>query len=383
MSSESDTSAIDEKKEKEPIIDDKLFINIFKFLILLLIIIFIFIFNFSLGGCVLYACKIGQSNILPTNDQCMPYESTNIEISEISINIFETVINEQSLSQKITFPYTKNSNNIILDMLREYKEKPSSNIVFNYFISIIESIFVFNFTSLNLFLNLLNQLPEYLILLFGPVIMIIYTSIIFGIDFLYIIYLWFYQMSWFFSVNSNDSGKPKWETTLNPARLYIGGFLVFLFSICIWLGLIAFPFVLSAILFICIFTILSSKGVMNNKDVSLWSIIKDVFKYNKVLVSSIFSIFVIFSAFINLGGLASLFSILTVLLIYFNVLPIGIFMSINQENLSKSVSYDQATKKCEGSTNVGFISWVKSFMGGGKKLTNEIKKICKHKIIKK
>jgi len=382
MSSKSDTSAIDEKKKKETIIDDKLFINIFKFLIILLIIILIFVFNFSLGGIVLYGCKVGQSNILPTNDQCMPYESNNIEISEIPINIFETVINEQSLSQKIIFPYAKNKKNIILDMLREYKEKPSSNIVFNYFISIIESIFVFNFTSLSVFLNLLNQLPEYLILIFGPGIMMIFTSIIFGIDFIYIIYLWFYQMSWFFSVNSNDSGKPKWETTLNPARLYIGGILVFLFSMGFWVGLVTFPFVLSIISFICIFTILTCKGEMNNKEVSVWSIIKDVFKYNKVLVSSIISFFVVLSAFINLGRLASLFSILTVLLIYFNVLPIGIFTSINQENLTKSVSYEQASRKCEGPTNFGFMSWVKSFIGGGKKITNEIKKIGKHKIMK-
>ena len=183
MSSTSDTEAIDEKKEEETVTDENLSSNIGKFLITLLIIVFILILNFSAGGCVLYGCKIGQANILPTDEKCMPYENNIPSVQPIQINIFET-FTDPVLSKKISFPYAMNNKSTILDMLRDYKQKPDSNNLSNYFISIIESLLVFNFGSLNTFLNLLNQVPESLIILFGPLIMMFYTSILIFIDFL-------------------------------------------------------------------------------------------------------------------------------------------------------------------------------------------------------
>ena len=382
MSSTSDTTAIDEKKEEETVTDENLSSNIGKFLITLLIIVFILILNFSAGGCVLYGCKVGQANILPTDERCMPYENNIPTVQPIQINIFET-FTDPALSKKISFPYEMNNKSIILDMLRDYKQKPNSNNLSNYFISIIESLFVFNFSSLNTFLNLLNQVPESLIILFGPAIMMFYTSILILIDFFYVIYLWFYQMSWFFSVNTNtsDTGKPKWQNTIDPFRLGMGCFLVFVFSIIFWVGLLLLPFIpliAPLVMAICMFTVLSCKGEMNNKVVSVLSIIKDVFKYNKLTVSSVITFFVILSAFANLGGLAGGLSILTVVLIYFGILSIDIFNPINEDNLSKVVSYDQAKRTCKVQKEFEMKSFLKSMMpwnGGGKKLTREIKKI--------
>ena len=74
-------------KEEETVTDENLTSSIGKFLITLLIIIFILIFNFSAGGCVLYGCKIGQANILPTDEKCMPYENNIPSIQQIQINI--------------------------------------------------------------------------------------------------------------------------------------------------------------------------------------------------------------------------------------------------------------------------------------------------------
>jgi hypothetical protein len=382
MSSTSDTAAIDEKKEEETVTDENLSSNIGKFLISLLIIVFILILNFSAGGCVLYGCKIAQANILPTDEKCMPYENNIPSVQSIQINIFET-FTDPALSKKISFPYEMNNKSTILDMLRDYKQKPNSNNLSNYFISIIESLLVFNFSSLNTFLNLLNQVPESLILLFGPLIMMFYTSILILIDLFYVMYLWFYQMSWFFSVNTNtgDTGKPKWENTLDPVKLGMGCFLVFVFSILFWVGLLLLPFIpfiAPLVMAICVFTILSCKGEMNNKVVSVLSIIKDVFKYNKITVSSVITFFVVLCAFANLGGLAGGLSILTVVLIYFGILSIDIFNPIIEENLTKVVSYDQAKRTCKVQKEFELKSFFKSMMpwsGGGKKLTREIKKI--------
>jgi hypothetical protein len=312
----------------------------------------------------------------------MPYENNTPSVQQIPINIFDT-FTDPPLSQKISFPYAMNNKSTILDMLRDYKQRPNSNNLMNYFISILESLFVFNFSSLNTFLNLLNQAPESLIILFGPVIMMFYTSILIFIDFFYVIYLWFYQMSWFFSVNTNtgDTGKPKWQSTIDPFKLGMGCFLVFVFSILFWVGLLLLPFIpliAPLVLVICVFTILSCKGEMNNKVVSVLSIIKDLFKYNKLTVSSVITFFVVLCAFANLGGLAGGLSILTVVLIYFGILSIDIFNPISEDNLSKVVSYDQAKRTCKIQKEFELKSFFKSMMpwsGGGKKLTQEIKKI--------
>jgi hypothetical protein len=268
-------------------------------------------------------------------------------------------------------------------MLREYKQKSNSNSLINYFISIIEGLFVFNFSSLNTFFNLLNQIPESLIIIFGPTILMFYTSILIFVDFFYVIYLWFYQMSWFFLLNTNtgDTGKPKWQSTLAPAKLFTGCLLVFLFSILFWVGLLVIPFIpliAPIVMLICIFTIFSFKGVMNNNVVSVSAIIAGIFKYNKIIVASIITFFVILCAFANLGGLAGGISILVVCLIYFGIISIDIFNPINEENLSKLVSYDQVKKTCKVSKVFEMKSFINSFMpwsGGGKKLTREIKKI--------
>ena len=382
MSSTSDTSAIDEKKGEDTESEDNFGKDIGKFLISLLAIVAVLCLNFSIGGCVLYGSKIGQANILPTEEKCMPYESNNnLKINEIQINIFETAIKGQTLSQKISFPHEKNNKFTILDMLRDCKQKPDSGSLMNYFISIIEGLFVFNFSSLNTFFNLLNQIPECLIIIFGPVILLFYTIILILMEFFYVIYLWFYQMSWFFLVNTNtgDTGKPKWQSTIAPAKLFTGCLLVFLFSIIFCVGLLTFiPFIAPIVMLICIFTIFSSKGVMNNNDVSVSAIIAGVFKYNKITVASVITFFVILCAFANLGGLAGGLSILIVCLIYFGILSIDIFNPINEENLSKIVSYDQATKTCKASKVFemkNFLSSMMPWSGGGKKLTREIKKI--------
>ena len=381
MSSTSDTSAIDEKKGEDTG-ESNLGKDIGKFILTLLILVLILLFNFAVGGCVLYGCKIAQSNILPTDEKCMPYSSQDPIIEQIKINIFETTVKGKSLSEKISFPYNKNNKNTILDILRNYKEKPDSNSLVNYFVSIIESLFIFNFSSLNMFLNLLNNVPESITLIFGSVIIFLYTLAILFFDFFYLIYLWFYQMSWFFVVNSNtsDSGKPKWESTISPVKLGIGCLLVVLFFIIFLVGLVLIPFIPfmpPIIMMICLFTIIGCQGEMNGQNVSVSAIILDSFKYHKIALSTIITIFVIISAFANLGGLLGMCSVFTVVLIYLGTISIDIFTPINQEKLSPLVGYNQATKTCKVKKTLELKGLIGSFFKGGKNITNEIKKINK------
>ncbi len=270
-----------------------------------------------------------------------------------------------------------------MDILRNYKEKTGSNLIVNYFVSIIETLFAFNFSSFNMFLDLLNtMLPESVILIFGSTITLFYTFFMLFIDFFYFIYLWFYNMSWFFMVDSNtsDSGKPKWETTINPGKLIMGCLLTFIFFIIFFIGLIVIPFVPFVpfiTLISCLITIIRYKGEMNGQDVSVFSIISDSFKYHKISMTTIISIMIILCSFSNLGGLIGMCSVFVLLLIYFGTISIDIFTPIDEEKLSPLVSYEQAKKVCKIKKDFSISGVFKSFFKGGKNITSDLKKLNK------
>ena len=94
MSSTSDTSAIDEKKGEDTESEDNLGKDIGKFFMSLATIIIVLILYFSAGGSVLYGCKIGQANILPTDEKCMPYDSNTPNVQKILINIFHIFLQD-------------------------------------------------------------------------------------------------------------------------------------------------------------------------------------------------------------------------------------------------------------------------------------------------
>jgi hypothetical protein len=206
----SDTPAIDEKKEDSNTSIDGA--NLGKFIFTISILFIMILFYYTTSGFLLYACKLGQSNILPTNIHCFPYNEAKINIQPIETNIF-TTFTDPPLSMKINFPYDKfNASNKILDLFRNYKNEPKSNFLANYFISIMEEVILFNYSSYNTILNGLNGLPEIFIVLFGPIIISFISIFIFICDLLYLIYLWFAKMGWFFkkNINSSNTGKPNW-----------------------------------------------------------------------------------------------------------------------------------------------------------------------------
>lgn len=381
--SDSNTAAIDEKKEDTTSTSSGLQ-NIGKFVTSILSVIIYLLIYFSLSGLVLYGCKIGQSNILPTDNKCYPYSETKPNIDNIPINIFNT-FTEPQLSMKINFPYNKiNSSNTILDLFRNYKDEPNSNFLANYFISIIESLIQFNFSSINLILNTLNGLPEIIVVLLGPIIFTIASTVVFFLDHFYLIYLWFANMGWFFKYNSNSNSnsKPVWDsvTMLEPFNYACAIGLIILFCILFWFVLLGLPVLPFLTMSLCIFTGLNYMSVMNNKTTYCFTIIKDLLKYYKVTMMYIFSFFVIAGAFANLGTIPGVFSILTVLLIYFNVIHIDLFKAASEDGLTPVVSYEQAKKVCNV-TNIktqthGFLYNILGLgQKGGESIAKQLKKI--------
>jgi len=384
-----DTSTIDEKKNQDSSSSSMSFIsNIGGFLSSLIAVIILILLYFSSGGLILFICKLAQSNILPSDANCAPYTDTEpiIKPSPIQTNIF-TTFTDPEMSMKMEIPYDINSKHKLIEILKKYREKSSSNFLANYFISISEALFQFNYSAINVIMNLMNTtLPEPAIIGVGPIIcgfLLFLGSII---NTVYFVYLWFSKMSWFFKTNTNNTGdgKPQWEdvTMATPVNWVLGGALAVLF---VFLLIIGFP--IASILPVLIFhnSVISSlflKAIMNGKEISSFIIVKETLKYYKLPIVYVISLFVIILAFSNLGPLPGIFSIITLVSIYYGIIPINIFESIPEKNLSESVSYEQATKKCpevdvkKNMKNHGFLYNLLIGQKGGN-ITQELKKLSK------
>jgi hypothetical protein len=316
----------------------------------------------------------------------MPYGGNEPNIQPIQTNIFLTGSNPE-LSEKLSFPYDKyNSKNSIIDILRIYKDSPNTNKFTNYLISILYHLINFNYSSMNFYLNFINNMPETLIILFAPIITIFYITFIFILDHIYLIYLWFSQMYWFFKKNvSNTSDtKVKWSdiTFLQPGEYSTSILLVILFLFLFWIYFLGIPFISFILLCWCVFSILGYKGILNSKETNIFGVIKEMFKHFKVTIMTIISIFVIISSFSNLGTIPGIFCLFVVSLIYYGTLSINLFKSINDEKFTKLVSYEQAKKTCKINNGI-FSDMLKKlnvpFFSGGahNKLIQEINKISK------
>lgn len=374
-----DTSAIDEKKQSNATAPTVMSNKIGNFVISILIIIACILLYFLDGGLILYLCKLAQSNILPTDSNCFPYTDSQPDIKPIYTNIFTESVNPE-MSKKLQFRYDLNQESKILDMFREYKAKPSSSFLANYFIAVIESILKFNYLSVSTVMNVVNEtLPEVAIIILGPIIglVLLLTSIF--INIFYAMYSWIANISWLFKYNSNANvdSRPDWNDVGGLYWIFRLG-LAFVFIMCTALSLL----LLIPIYPYFFFSIFLYKGIIDNQKISVFTIILDVIKYYKISIVSIISIFVILLAFSNLGVLPGFFSILTLALIYWGLISFDIFTPIKDSNLTPSVSYKQATRFC---SNKGFKSKPKTFFEriedeffGGGNITKEIKRISKN-----
>ena len=384
-----DTLELDKKKETNNSSSssaNKSIKNIGSFLLSVLITVLLIVGYFIIGSIVLYECKLAQSNILPTSLECYPYTETSPEIQKVLTNIFITNTEPQE-SVKLSFPFDKyNSKNVILDMFRKYKEQPKSNFLINYIISILEGLINYSNNALSSFFNLLNGAPELLIILFGPILSVIYFGLAPIIGFVVFIYYYFSGMKWFFkeNTNTNVNSKPVWSDVnlLEPVNYGIALFLVFVFFILFWILLFTVTPVLSiGIFYMCLLMSFGYKGEIDNKKASIFTIMQEIFKHYKVTMTTVFTIMIIISAFSNLGAVSGVFSMLTVLLIYFNFIPINIFESIKATNLSPLSTFEQAYKKCDGVSRKPqtFFENIESFFdvkkGGG--IGRELKKLNK------
>ena len=330
-------------------------VNIFNFIKVLAMITLSIIFVVILGSLSVYCCKVAQSNILPTDANCFPYTSTVPIIQSILINVNDYFINGKYLSQKIHFPYEINSSNSIFDFFRKLRLTSYASGPINYFISLLDGLTAFNFSAYNLLFSLLNYLPESFVLLLGPFITLLFSSILSLVDNFVFAYLWFKNLGWLFKENNNKSGsgKPIWKSIsiFEPVHFCISLFLVLLFIILFFVIIISFlPLIslISVISIIFCFLIMLTRTALdsNNIKYNVFNCMKDSLGYNKKVIMVVLSFAIIILTLTYLGPILSIISFFTILLIYFNILPFPIFSPTIPPFLTEIVSDKQASKSC-------------------------------------
>lgn len=360
-----DTSFLDSKTNKdengnedEP--EDTQQTKIIKFIQTVVMSVLIIIAYFISSSGILYMCKLAQSNLLPTDLYCKPYTTHASTIEKLQSNIFQTTDeNGKSVSMKLQFPQTKeNMSNALLDECLKYQQTHDSHFLVNYLISIIQTIMASNYSVINYVFSKINdtKIPEWSILLLGPIVA---SILFFGMSMfnqLYFVYLWFSKMSWFFKSNANahdrSASGPKWEDigVDRPVELGIALLLCFVFFVLLFFLFPIVYLVNNALIGMSILSCLLFVGKMaaaaeDDDEIGVGTIMKLVFKYYKSLIMGIMSATIILISFSKLDNTNGLISSAVVLVMYAFM---HLFKTDPMENVSEMVSNAQAQKKCMG-----------------------------------
>ena len=358
MSDISDSSAVDEKKKENEGNGSEKPPNYSTFFWTVFTTIGVFLCYFSISSYVLYACKIAQANILPTNVNCYPYTDQSSKPTKIDTNIFKTLFSDPQLSIKLSFPYNDTSGSIdenatysLLGKLRNNKK--TASVTGMFFINIIENLFEFNYSTIDTILNFLNQLPEILIILFGPFILSIITGVLFIGSWFYGVYLWLSNLPIFFK-EGTKKGKLGADLSFYDTDYWVGiAQIIFFFImlvVCIF-SIIPIPIINSLIIFCVLVSIACYRGSikgLNNKGIGLSYIISEVFKCYKIPIVLMLCVIIISLAFSYLGYVSGVVSVGLLIAFYFGLFKFDLFKSICDLNINIYTNVDTGTDKQAG-----------------------------------
>jgi hypothetical protein len=294
MSTTENTSAIDEKKNKETgtfttSTDFKKFVLNYLSSIIFTICIIIFITG-TLG---LYTTKVAQANILPDDIELAPYTVIDRIVTDIpiDINVMRPMFwseNKDTISQKAIFnsqEYLDSFNDSFLCFLKKNAQDPNKVLLSNaslFFSSVYENIVAKNFLVINTIFFYLSYLPE-------SIIMIIYGF--FGIFLWMILHFFNVCISIYYHIvnipelfrNPSTENNKQWESSENIGFFNFNPKLLFFCFIWWWVGMI------SAFLcppFFTLYGLISPlyaryKIKQNEKPLNIIDFIKNTFAYKK------------------------------------------------------------------------------------------------------
>lgn len=322
----------------------------------------------SCGGLLLFACKVAAAKVLPTNMKRYPY--TNVPADPSAKQPTQDLFSGDD-KKTIAVPVDgDNAKNWALNGLYYYQTNPDSSFIGNYFSSICDAILNSNYVYLSACLNAMNsRLSEWAIIFLAPLFVPILLTILLLYDQLYMLYLVFAKMGWFFTRNTNDTGKgaPEWKevTVSQPVNMLVSLTILWVFIVLIIVFTFVPPFALapylitSAGLLLSIISILSYKSVpvgARSKTISSVDIVADVFSHYKQQLVFIYAIGVILTAFSIMGAVPGIAAIAAVVAMYYGT----------------DVFKPMTSPSNPASNPEGY-----SFEGGGASLTRKLKQMSK------
>ena len=193
------------------------------------------ILMFIVGARVLFACKIAQFNVLPTDINCMPYYPTydsnkpspdfqnfspEASIDKIYIGkgedatLFATKIKYEINNETMKFK--------ILDYIRKMEYKPNVGPLMKYLLVVITNLFVFFYGGTSVVFNKINELlPEWAIILLGPLIVSLFLLFLIPVTFISSLIISLINMKWLLHRNMNTDDDYKYKNAEKPVWMYI------------------------------------------------------------------------------------------------------------------------------------------------------------------
>lgn len=264
--------------------------NIPDLAIKLIIVSIIVCIYYVIGSTLLYVTKATQTGVLPVSMSCFPYTEKTPQVVEVVTNLFSMYIENTEKSIHLQFPYDKNSSNPVIDFYRKYKLSQSSEKSIIYLLSIVASLHSFYYSMIQFTGRKLSYFSDITITLLSPVIYFMTALFMYFVGNVYFVFLWFYQMKWFFKENKNcgkTGGKVNWEYMnmfFSPFSFYLAilmtmfaCFLSFFVIISLFMSpIISVP---SLSILYCFMSVMSFKGLIQNKFVNVLDIVMKTFVY--------------------------------------------------------------------------------------------------------
>jgi hypothetical protein len=324
---------------------------------------------------VIYGCKVAQANILPSDISCYPYSEQINEINIINTYIFSnSMLNSPRVAMKLQFPDPNNSYlDPLLKSIGNYKCKGDSSVIGQFFNELVEIMISKNFGFYNTIFSFLNSLPEFALIIFGPILGVIVFVCGMYYNLFYFCYAWFGNLGWLWKKNANVSinpetgektyeSPPKWiDIQWNPTKgsdkphtdswvTYTGRvMLTFMFVFLFMIIFLAQGGIILAIAINCLCGafFLTYNFTLNGKDSSFTSLFPYFFKYNKLIIMGLFSIFAVTNAYTFLGSTSAVFALITLAAIYkFNIIEMFVSIKDDSERESVTLSTAIAKRKC-------------------------------------
>lgn len=378
----SDTEKLDEAQKEPETERSEYFKNVLKFIGGTIGSVLWILLGCLISVLVIYCCKLAQSNILPTDINCSPYtDELGHEPEKIQTQIFTNMFfNKERKAMILDFPDPKNTwLEYLIKGCKEYKVKPKSSFYGNFAVAVFEGLLVGNLGFYNTIFSILNQFPEFLLVIFGPGILGFILFINSFYNAFSICYHWLSNLKWMWKKNNiiktdektgnieydkytkddmkphgYTNGDPKppewidvhWDPIKNPlydlenadpsdpedpkgqefikdssewVSCSLAWVLAFTLGWMIILALISQGLLIVSsgfgLFFIGLF--LMYKINLAGKKASISDLLINFFKYNKLIIMIIFSFYVLTNAYAFLGSTSAGFAALTLFCIYY------------------------------------------------------------------